>query len=151
MAAHINEIISRAAGWTQAVPDEKGEYHYFLEGGLDLDIRPLDDRRTVVSALLEPAPARGEPGAEDHWRRLGLAACAVMNTQGSILAKDRDGSIVLYRRLDTAELSEEEIVREARDFLNDEAWWRGFLSEGEARGPAFAADFSSWFPPQFSL
>lgn len=149
---NIIEIISRAAGWTEVPPDEEGGYHYFLEGGLDLDIRCPDDRCCVLSTVLEPAPSSDQPeAAREHWLRLGLAACAVMNAQGSILAKKGE-EVVLYRRLDLDELNEAEIVDEVRDFLNDQAWWRRFLSQGEGSMPsAFSTDFSMWFPPQFSF
>ena len=57
-------VVAGAAGWKLTAPDENGVYHYFLENGLDLDIRSPDGRLCVLSADLGAAPDPARPDAE---------------------------------------------------------------------------------------
>ena len=140
------EKLARAAGWSQAVPDSEGRYRYFLDGGIDLDLFSPDGRTCILSADLGAGPEKGASGESEQLRRVAAlaAACARDRRSTVCLAGNR---IELYRRLALSRLTPDAFVREVRDFLNDEAWWKEALSGEPAPRPSqsmFSINADGW-------
>lgn len=150
-AAAAVQTIAQAANWGMATPDEQGVYHYFLEENLDLDIQSPDGRLLVLSADLGPAPEGKGPQADDAFKRLGKLAGGILRHRLSTLSVVGD-RLELHQTLDLGSASERACVQAARDFLNDEAWWKANLSESGSAAPSpFSMDMSQWFPGEQTL
>ena len=139
--------LARTAGWRETAPDAEGRYHYFLDGGIDLDISSPDGRICILSADLGAVPDKSEGGSGEMMRRVAaLAAASVRERRSTVCLSE--GRLELFRRLPLSRMNPEGFVREARDFLNDEAWWKEMLSGEPVPSPTqgmFAIDPSRWF------
>lgn len=155
MALNLNSavaVVAGAAGWKLTAPDENGVYHYFLENGLDLDIRSPDGRLCVLSADLGAAPDPARPDAEAEYVRIGRLAAGIQRKRASILSTDESGRLELFRTVDLSTVQEQRLIEEVRDFLNDQAWWRLNLQGSSAQSDSASPfSMSGWFPGEFSF
>ena len=143
------EALCRAAGWRDVPLDDEGVRHFLLEDGLDLDVRSPDGRVCILSADLGAGPEADQPDADDQYARIGRMAAAVARAQRSTLSV-HEGRLSLWRRV-PLDAGEADFCREAREFLNDQAWWRGRLDgadEGAAPVSPFSFGASGWMPGQ---
>lgn len=146
--ADVVRQLADAAGWKPAPTDSEGVCRYLLEDGLDLEISSPDGRVCVFSADLGGAPDAATLQGAAELVDIGKAAAAVMRSQASVLSID-DGRLTLYQKFDMNEVSDEALIRAARTFLNDQAWWRGHLSPGSAGESTSPFSFdTSWFPSE---
>lgn len=148
------DAITAAAGWSTAVPDEHGVFHFHLDENLDMDFLCPDGRTGVLRGSLAPLPDQ-EAEADQLLRRCAQRAVAVCKKRKSVLSLE-SGQLQLHRIIRLDGLSTEAIHQimpnEARDFLNDLAWW---LNEIGSRKDATASSSSpfqfSGFGTQWSL
>ncbi|MGN1149749.1 MAG: CesT family type III secretion system chaperone [Sutterella sp.] len=143
--------VAHTAGWRQALPDENGVYHYFLENGLDLDIRSPDGRTCILSADLGEAPDPNMQDAESELIRIGRLAAGIQRRRSSVLSVN-EGRLELFRTVDLNAADERRLAAEVRDFLNDQAWWRLNLQGASAASSSpFSMQMSGWFPGELSF
>ena len=138
------DIITRAAGWQQASPDDEGIFHFALEGGLDFTLRSPENKTGILLASLGGAPEN-----DDELRRLAALAAGCLKKRRSVFSMGEHG-MELHRSFLLAEASADVLVPEVRDFLNDLAWWKRQIS-GAGTSPAknaspFSIPFGNWFP-----
>lgn len=142
--------IEEAAGWRPTAPDADGVWHYFLEDGLDLNVFSPDGRTCVFDADLGSLPDPG-PARDEELVRIGRLVAASLKTRASILSV-RNGRLSLHRTVRLQTASERQIVAQAQDFLNDQAWWRRNLNANVAASSSSAFSFpSGWFPGQMTF
>ncbi len=148
---YVNALAQRA-GWSVTAPDGEGIYHFYLEDGIDLDIRSPDGRNCIVSADLGSEPDASSPQAASELQKLGRIAAAGATKRPSVLSLAK-GRLELYRRLDLRQVSQDRFIEQVRDFLNDQMWWKNVLSGNAPSSSPFSA-FSAgadWFPSQMQF
>ncbi len=146
------DVLARQAEWTAPVPDAEGIYHFYLEDGIDLDIRSPEGRTCIISADLGSEPEADSPQASGEMLKLGKTAAAGASKRQSVLCLAL-GRIELYRRIDLQQTSMAQFVEQVRDFLNDEMWWKNVLSGTAPSASPFSAfsGASDWFPSQMQF
>lgn len=143
------DIITRAAGWKEALPDDDGVFHFSLEGGLDFELFSPENRTGILFAVLGNAPEQ-DARADDTLLRLASLSAGSLKKRRSTFSLGEKG-LELYRTFTLAEASEQSLPRTVRDFLNDLAWWKQQLSGTEGNrssGPQnspFSFSFGNWF------
>jgi hypothetical protein len=148
------DAITTAAGWKTAVPDEHGVFHFRLEGDLDMDFLCPDGRTGILRGTLTTLPD-AENEAELLLRRCAQRAVAVCKKRKSVLSVE-SGRLQLHRavRLDkmTRDELREVLATEARDFLNDLAWWHNEVGNQKESAATTTSAFSfSGFGTNWSL
>lgn len=144
------DIITRAAGWKQAVPDDDGVFRFFLEDGLDFELFSPEHSTGILLAVLDSVPAQNDEQTEDVIRRMAALAAGCMKKRRSVLSIGERG-FELYRTFRLADVSESALTAEVRDFLNDLAWWKKQLAApSTASGPQRTSPFSFSFDGFFS-
>lgn len=143
------DVITEAAGWKRAAPDERGVFHFSLEGGLDFDLFSPENRTAILFAGLGPAPDEATPQGEAELRRLASLAAGSLKKRRSVFGIGESG-LELYLSFPLSEAPDRSPALEARDFLNDLAWWKKQLSgaahqSGTSASP-FSFAFGGWFP-----
>ena len=144
------DIITRAAGWKQAVPDDDGVFRFSLEGGLDFELFSPENSTGILLAVLDGVPQQNDDRAEDTIRRMASLAAGCMKKRRSVFSIGERG-FELYRTFRLAEVSERSLTAEVRDFLNDLAWWKKQFSSlspvsGLERTSPFSFSFGGFFP-----
>ncbi len=138
------DILTRVAGWTSATPDEEGIFHFSLEGGLDFSLFSPENRTGILFSSLG-----GTPESDEELRRLAALAAGCLKKRRSVFSMGEHG-LELYRAFSLAEVSENFLIPEVRDFLNDLAWWKKQISGSGASTPRnvspFSLPFGNWFP-----
>lgn len=128
------EAIASAAGWKAPSPGDDGHYLFRLEGGLDMELFSPDGRSCILRGTVGALPA-DERAAETLLAECARFAVARGRSRRSVLALE-DGSLVLFRQLGPEELAQPDAPsRQAGDFLNDLAWWRGRVQAAGATDP----------------
>lgn len=144
------KALADEAGWRTPEPDDEGVRRILLDEGLDIELSSPDGRLFIANADLGTAPDADD---EEGWLRLGRLAAGSLRAQASVLSS-RSGRLALSCRIDLSCSGPNEVCEAVRRFLNDQAWWREALSEGESRlSPAPLSPFAmpGWFPGAFSL
>ena len=143
------DTITRAAGWSPAVPDNDGVFRFSLEDGLDFELFSPDNSTCILFAVLGDAPKDDAP-SEDEIRRLAVLSAGCMKKRRSVFSIGERG-LELYRMFRFADTSENTLIPEVRDFLNDLAWWKRQISgsgsassTGMPQSP-FSFSFGGWF------
>jgi hypothetical protein len=155
MAEKLSDFVNALAlqaEWTVTDPDAEGVYHFYLEDGIDLDIRTPDGRTCIISADLGNEPENGTVTGDNEIRMLGKASAASAQKRASVLCLAK-GRIELYRRIDLQQTGTLKFIEQVRDFLNDQMWWKNVLS-GSAPSASPFSGFSSgneWFPSQMQF
>jgi hypothetical protein len=120
------DAIASAAGWRPAKPDDDGVFRFHLEGDLEMDFFSPDGRTGVFRSTLATLPD-SEAEADELLRICAQRAVAAGRKRKSVVSLD-DGRLQLHRTVRLDGLSPDMLARliphEARDFLNDLAWWR---------------------------
>lgn len=144
------DLITRAAGWKQAVPDNDGTFRFSLEDGLDFELFSPENSTGILFAVLESIPAQNDEQAEDVIRRMAALAAGSLKTRRSVFSIGERG-FELYRTFRLADISESTLTAEVRDFLNDLAWWKKQLAApSTASSPQRTSPFSFSFDGFFS-
>lgn len=143
------EAIAQAAGWKQPRPGEDGRFRFSLEEGLDMEMFSPDGSTCIMRGIVASLPAEG-PEAETALAEYAKRAVGRARTGKTVLTVE-EGRTVLFRDMRLDKLTPEEVVREARDFLNDFAWWRGRVqaATGTPRTGAPSGAFApgaGWMP-----
>ena len=140
----IADIITRAAGWNQAFPSEDGAFHFELEDGLDFSLLSPENRTGILFASLGKTPENDE-----ELKRLAALAAGCLKKRHSVFSMGEQG-LELYRTFPLAEASENFLIPEVRDFLNDLAWWKkqisGSGSSTTRQSSPFSFPFGNWLP-----
>ena len=139
------DIITRAAGWKPALPDTDGIFRFSLEGGLDFELFSPESSTGIVLAVLDTAPDQNDPQSEALLQRLAALSAGCLKKRRSVFSLGEHG-FELYRTFRLSTISENVLVSEVRDFLNDLAWWKRQIS---GSGPAAGAQSSSPFSFSF--
>ncbi|HJD96233.1 hypothetical protein [Mailhella massiliensis] len=138
------DIITRAAGWEHATPDEEGCFHFSLEGGLDFSLFSPENRTGILLSSLGKAPE-----SDEEVRRLAALAAGCLKKRRSVFSIGEHG-LELHRAFPLSSASESFLIPEVRDFLNDLAWWKRQISGGGASmnksSSPFSLPFGNWFP-----
>ncbi len=138
------DILTRAAGWEPATPDEEGVFHFSLEGGLDFSLFSPENRTGILLSSLGKTP-----DSDEEIKRLAALAAGCLKKRRSVFSIGERG-LELHRSFSLAEASEGFLVPEVRDFLNDLAWWKRQISGSGASTPKntspFSFPFGNWFP-----
>lgn len=142
------DIITRAAGWNQALPDDDGVFRFFLEGGLDFELFSPESSTGILLAVLDAVPSENNEQTDNAVRRAASFAAGCMKKRRSVLSIGERG-FELYRSFRISDISEPDLLAETRDFLNDLAWWKKQLS-GSDSGARAASPFSFSFGDIFS-
>lgn len=143
--------IAQAAEWREAVADADGIYHYFLEDGLDLNIQSPDGRTCVFSADLGALSDDNTAMREDALIRVGKLIAATLKTRASILSL-HNGRLELHRTVYLPTVSEQQLIVQAQEFLNDQAWWKQNLNADSYSTSSSPYSVSSgWFPGQLTF
>ncbi len=143
------DIITRAAGWKEALPDDDGVFRFSLEGGLDFELLSPENRTGILLAVLGSAPENDGRSDETLQRLAQLSAGSLKKRRSTFSIGER--GLELYRTFSLSEASEQSLPRTVRDFLNDLAWWKQQLSgTGSARpsgaqSSPFSFAFGDWF------
>lgn len=144
----LADIITRAAGWKNAVPDEHGIFRFSLEGDLDFSLLTPENRTAVLLADLGIAPERGSAPEEETLLRLASLAASSLKKRRSSLSL-ANGRIELHRALPITLNDEYELRTEVRDFLNDLAWWKkqisGSSTQSSSKASSSPFSLGSWF------
>lgn len=147
----IADIITEAAGWKHAEPDQAGAFSFSLDGGLNFSLFTPENRTAVLFADLGAAPEIGTQGGDEEFRRLSSVAAAALKKRFSIFSVD-SGRMELHRMFPIDGWTEKDVILEVRDFLNDLAWWKQQLSGGGTQtssftsSPTFSFNMGGWFP-----
>ena len=142
------DIITRAAGWNQALPDDDGVFRFFLEGGLDFELFSPESSTGILLAVLDAVPSENDEHADDVVRRAASLAAGCMKKRRSVLSIGERG-FELYRTFRLSDISEADLLAEVRDFLNDLAWWKKQISVSDS-GARPTSPFSFSFGDFFS-
>ena len=138
------DILTRAAGWTNATPDEEGIFHFSLEGELDFSLFSPENRTGILFSSLGKTPE-----SDEELKRLAALAAGCLKKRRSVFSIGEHG-LELHRAFSLAEASEDVLLLEVRDFLNDLAWWKRQISGAGASRPVSSSPFSlpsgNWFP-----
>ncbi len=136
------DIITRAAGWAPATPDEEGIFRFSLEGGLDFSLFSPENRTGILLCSLGKAP-----DGDEEVKRLAALAAGCLKKRRSVFSIGEHG-MELHRAFPLGEASESVLIAEVRDFLNDLAWWKRQLSgtgpSRETQSSPFSFSFSGW-------
>ena len=145
----IADTITQAAGWKQAAADERGVFHFALDGDLDFDLLSPDGRTAFLCADLGAAPLPDTPQGADELRRLsGLAAGALKKRRTIFSISGSD--LQVHRSFAIATVSDEQIRLECRDFINDLAWWKKQITgKSSIQSPSSPFNFGGWTPGMF--
>ena len=143
------DIITRAAGWKQAIPDDDGVFRFSLEGGLNFELFSPENSTGILLAVLESVPRQNDEQAEDVIRRMAALAAGCMKKRRSVFSIGERG-FELYRTFRIADVSENTLTAEVRDFLNDLAWWKKQFSHSasapsQQRTSPFSFSFGDFF------
>lgn len=147
--------LTETAGWKQAVPDGNGVFHFSLEGDLSFELLTPDNRTGFFLADLGALPsARDE--AEALLKRLASLAVGCLKKRRSVLSL-AEGHLRLYRSFRLNGLSgsalRQTMPHDAKDFLNDLAWWQKQLSSSHVAGTTaspFSFGGNTWLSGAFS-
>ena len=74
------DIITRAAGWKEALPDDDGVFHFSLEGGLDFELFSPENRTGILFAVLGSAPEQDARADDTLLRLASLSAGSLKKT-----------------------------------------------------------------------
>ncbi|WP_446424031.1 hypothetical protein [Mailhella sp.] len=135
---HIADIITKAAGWKNAVPDAEGVFRFSLEGGLDFSLLSPENRTAVLLADLGGAPDAASSQGDEELRRIASLAAASLKKRASAVAL-AEGRVELHRSFSMVRCSEQDVRLEVRDFLNDLAWWQKQLNGESVQSSSFAS------------
>ena len=142
------DIITRAAGWKNASPGTDGTFRFSLEGGLDFEIFSPENRTGILFAVIKKIQEGSAALTDDEIQRLGALAAGSLKKRRSICSIGKQG-IELYRTFPLQEISEQTLITEVQEFLNDLAWWKqqwaipGTSSSGATTSP-FSFSFDGW-------
>ncbi len=145
---HIADTIAHAAGWKQPEADSEGIFHFSLEGDLDFRLFSPEGRTAILWASLGKAPDRTPEGESEVLRLAGIAAGSLVKRK-SIFSLGETG-LELHRSFSLAGTGDAAAVMEARDFLNDLAWWQRQVSGSASSARTVGTDWSSPFSLNFN-
>jgi hypothetical protein len=146
-AAHA---VAQAAGWKTPHRDGNGAYQFQLEGDLNMEFFSPEGRTGILHSMLKPLPET-DAEADALLQKCAQRAVACCKTRKSILSVDQAG-LHLHRSFRLDELSPDMLRRtaptEARDFLNDLAWWKNqIMSADQASSSPFSFSWPGGRPP----
>lgn len=144
--AQAVNLIAAAAGWRPAAADSSGSRHYSFEGGLSLTIDSPDENTLIFWALLETLPTDSEAAKTERLDKIGRLTAGILTQRASIVSLE-ENRLILWRRIST-DAAEAVLLKETRDFLNDEAWWKARLKEEPVSSGPF---FNGFFPSPFTF
>ena len=120
------DAITSAAGWQPARPNDDGVFRFRLEGDLEMDFFSPDGRTGIFRSTLATLPDT-EAEADALLKTCAQRAVAASRKRKSTLSLDA-GRLQLHRAVRLDGLSPDMLARvasdEARNFLNDLAWWQ---------------------------
>jgi hypothetical protein len=141
--------ITQAAGWTPALADEKGIFHFFLEGNLDFDLFSPEGRTGILYAFLGNLPAQESLNSDEYMHRIAALAAGSLKKRRSVFSVG-DHGMELHRSFSLMETDPMLLLSETRDFLNDLAWWKKQLSSSKNTVQSDMSPFSINFNGCFS-
>ena len=138
------DIITRAAGWKKASPDTNGTFRFSLEGGLDFEMFSPENKTGILFAVIKEIQEGGASLTDDELQRLGALAAGSLKKRRSICSLGQQG-IELYRTFPLQGTSDQTLLTEVQDFLNDLAWWKQQLARSGATPSSKTSPFSFSF------
>lgn len=142
----IADIIVSSAGWSPILPAENGAYRFSLEGDLDFELLSPENRTAILYADLGPAPSRSADD-EEQLRRLSSLAAGALKTRRTVFSI-ADERLELHLTFALADVTQDILLQDVRDFLNDLAWWKKQLNSTAPKtsSDTFSFGFGGWFP-----
>ena len=114
------DAITTAAGWNAAHPDQNGIFHFRLEGDIHMELFSPDGRTGVLRGDLGSLPQE-QNDAEDLLKRCAQKVVAICKKRKSVLSV-ANNHLCLTRLVPLNNIGS--FPNEARDFLNDFAWYQ---------------------------
>ena len=141
------DIITRAAGWKPALPDADGIFRFSLEGGLDFELFSPESSTGILLAVLGTSPDPNDPQSEATLQRLAALSAGCLKKRRSVFSIGERG-LEVYRTFRLSTVSENILVSDVKDFLNDLAWWKrqisGSARQAGAPSSPFSFSFGNW-------
>ena len=140
------DLIVSSAGWSPAVPAENGAYRFSLEGDLEFELLSPDNRTAILYADLGPAPG-SSADEEEQLRRLSSLAAGALKTRRTVFSI-AEGRLELHLTFALADVTQDLLLQDVRDFPNDLAWWKTQLNSSASKTSSntFSFGFGGWFP-----
>lgn len=133
------ETLCSHTKWKMPLQKEQNRICFLLDNNAELSLVSPNGQDCIFIVMLSPVPQDSQQ--DSYLQNLAHKAAGMYKKRKSVLSLT-DGRITLHRILKQAELTDENILKTAKDILNDADIWHTVLSENKSRTSPFSFSFT---------